>query len=42
MDECGVSGGEEGVLDWEHVDLSEPRAGAENQTMVRIPGNSVL
>ena len=38
VDECGVSGGEEGVSDRECVDLSEPRVGAENQTMVRIPG----
>ena len=37
-DESRVSGGEEGVFDQECVDPSEPRAGAENQTMVWIPG----
>ena len=37
-DECGVSGGEEGVLDRERLDLSEPGVGAENQTMMRVPG----
>ena len=33
-DERGVSGGEEGVLDWERVDPSEPGVGAENRTMM--------
>ena len=33
----GCRGGE-GVFDQEHVDPSEHRAGAENQTMARIPG----
>ena len=37
-DECGVSGGEEGVLDQERLDPSEPGVGAENQTMMRVPG----
>ena len=37
-DECGVSGGEEGVFDQERVDPSEPGVGAENRTMARIPG----
>ena len=37
-DECRVSGGEEGVLDQEHVDLSEPGVGAENRTMMRVLG----
>ena len=36
-DECGVSGGEEGVFDQERVDLSEPGVGAKNQTMMRVP-----
>ena len=36
-DECGVSGGEEGVLGQERVDPSEPRVGAENRTMMRFP-----
>ena len=34
VDECGVSGGEEGFLDWECVDPSEPGVGAENRTMM--------
>ena len=37
-DKCGMSGGEEGVFDQEHVDPLEPRVGAENQTMAQIPG----
>ena len=37
-DECGVSGGEEGVFDQELVDPSEPRVGAENWTMMWVPG----
>ena len=37
-DECGVSGGEEGVFDRECVDPSEPGVGAENRTMMRVPG----
>ena len=37
-DECGVSGGEEGVFDRELVDLLEPRVGAENRTMMWVPG----
>ena len=36
-DECGVSGGEEEVFDWECVDMLEPRVGAENRTMMRVP-----
>ena len=36
-DECGVSGGEEGVFDRECVDLSEPGVGAENRTMMWVP-----
>ena len=38
VDECGVSGGEEGVLDRECVDPSEPGVGVENRTMMRVPG----
>ena len=38
LDECEVSGGEEGVFDREHMDLSEPRVGAENRTMMQVPG----
>ena len=38
VDECRVSGGEEGVSDQECMDPSEPGAGAENQTMAWIPG----
>ena len=37
-DESRVSGGEEGVFDREHVDPSEPRAGAENRTMAWVLG----
>ena len=37
-DKCGVSGGEEGVLDREHMDLSEPGVGAQNRTMMQVPG----
>ena len=37
LDECGVSGGKEGVFDREHVDPSEPGVGAENRTMMRVP-----
>ena len=37
-DECRVSGGEEGVFDRECVDPSEPGVGAENRTMMRVPG----
>ena len=36
LDKCGVSGGEEGVFDWERVDLSEPGVGAKNLTMMRV------
>ena len=38
VDECGVSGGEEGVLDQECVDPSEPGVGAENRTIMRVLG----
>ena len=38
LDECGVSGGEEGVFDQERVDPLEPGVGAENQTMMQVPG----
>lgn len=38
LDKCGLSGEEEGVVGWDCMDLSEPRAGAENQTMAQIPG----
>ena len=37
-DECGKSGGEEGVSERECIDLSEPGVGAENRTMARVPG----
>ena len=37
LDECGLSKKEEGIVDWNCVDLSEPGVGAENWTMVWIP-----
>ena len=36
-DKCRVSGGEEGVFDWERMDPSEPRVGGENWTMMWVP-----
>ena len=38
LDECRVSGGEEGVFDRERMDPSEPGVGAKNQTMMQVPG----
>ena len=38
LDKCGVSGGKEGIFDQERVDPSEPGVGAENRTMMRVPG----